>query len=610
MKKKFSKTILLLIVVIFVMTGCSSETHTMHSDLGTVRIYDVIPQGWDHVNDSTKEYVADVKVRIQSGDEYTREKAAEELIAMEEVTFEMHPFRVGPFQAVVNEQDEVVIPYAQQIEKIEELSGVAIDYAILGSWEELDAELERNQDDGVTKIVLFDNTYTGSLIQEGKSEQYANLEKTLEDFGFYDDEKYDQMVLSAGMIDGKQVFVPLLYDVNGMIQGETKQYSWEGNVLYEPNPIEGENIDFEAFITKLNQQMKNDTGRKSVDFISTSISQEISPELFLYAAGAQWDDYRDQKDLFELMYEYYQIYMGTQIEEGGMTKQSKWGSYLSDMEDMDVMLYKEEIPVELVIDLELNQFSESVPRIAHSRAAQFFLDSCTYIVQSSESDDTSYHSMLSTLDLASYYLYRPFYVQEGTMGYWPIGIMNEADKYAAQPNNYAAVVSEGSMKQAVKVIEAMLELEVDFKYGFSIRKDIRDKQLEVWKESYGECYGRIGSRSVINNLSSSAANKSSDAAEKDAWSFEEMLGHLYWQDELVLPIGNQYVNIDWKEDYLNQVRHQLDNIGIAQIPDGEVLSIWQETLEECIDSELSAEAGFELLCERMDAFYSEGGNES
>ena len=52
-----------------------------------------------------------------------------------------------------------------------------------------------------------------------------------------------------------------------------------------------------------------------------------------------------------------------------------------------------------------------------------------------------------------------------------------------------------------------------------------------------------------------------------------------------------------------QLREQIDNVVVAEIPDREILAIWQDTLTEAVDSDLSAEAGFELLCERMDAWY-------
>ena len=63
------------------------------------------------------------------------------------------------------------------------------------------------------------------------------------------------------------------------------------------------------------------------------------------------------------------------------------------------------------------------------------------------------------------------------------------------------------------------------------------------------------------------------------------------------------LDISTKVPYAQQLREQLDHVGFAQIADREVLAIWQDTVAETVDSNLSAEAGFKLLCERMDAFY-------
>ena len=61
--------------------------------------------------------------------------------------------------------------------------------------------------------------------------------------------------------------------------------------------------------------------------------------------------------------------------------------------------------------------------------------------------------------------------------------------------------------------------------------------------------------------------------------------------------------VEDREMYISQVEEQLGNIAVAQIPDREILSIWQDTLTESVESGLSAQAGFELLCERMDEWY-------
>ena len=70
-------------------------------------------------------------------------------------------------------------------------------------------------------------------------------------------------------------------------------------------------------------------------------------------------------------------------------------------------------------------------------------------------------------------------------------------------------------------------------------------------------------------------------------------------------VGHTLPTTEHKQVYADQVAEQLDNIVVAQIPDREILSIWQDTLTESVESGLSAQEGFELLCERMDAWYKE-----
>ena len=63
----------------------------------------------------------------------------------------------------------------------------------------------------------------------------------------------------------------------------------------------------------------------------------------------------------------------------------------------------------------------------------------------------------------------------------------------------------------------------------------------------------------------------------------------------------------WEDNeiYASQVQNQIDNIVSAEIPDRELLTIWQDTLTESVESGLSAQAGFELLCQRMDEWYKD-----
>lgn len=95
-----------------------------------------------------------------------------------------------------------------------------------------------------------------------------------------------------------------------------------------------------------------------------------------------------------------------------------------------------------------------------------------------------------------------------------------------------------------------------------------------------------------------------DLIDKDIiWEFSD----LYYEDDTILK--NNYFEgaLDsckfGESVYAEQLRNQLAHITFAQISDQEVLKIRQETLTEAVDSGLSAEAGFELLCQRLIDWY-------
>ncbi len=550
-----------------------------------VRIYDVIPQGWEYTADSTQNEVNQLQESVWSSEKTLKEKAQEKLNAMEDVVFERHQMRWGPFRGIGNPiEPERTIPYANQLDSIERACGYEIEYVVLDNWEELKEELEKSQGDGITKLVIFNNTFDGSLIKELQSDRYAELSEALEDYDFYNEEKYEQEVLYAGIVNGRQVAVPLLYNVSGMIQGESLQMNSNAEILYEPNPIEGESIDYQAFMEKLMQQMQKEEKSHKVDFISAALEESIQPELFLTAAGVEWEDYEDQKELFEMLVDYYRIFQETQLDDSGLSLQYRWGYYWKQAENKDDI--KGVLPNEMLLDLKLDSLDEEWygENIAYRKLGHALLDSCTYIVESSTAEKIAYHSMAGLLDAEGYYLNGNWISGGGAMGYWPMGMLQEKDVYAAQPNNYVAVIAEdGSLDQAVKVIEAMLSQDTDIYHGFSLNNEVREKQLQAWESSVRSA--NAGIRSVFYNQSEDR--------------YREEITLQFWGTV------DQGIGLDilTKAPYVQQLREQLDHVGLAQIADREVLTIWQDTVAETVDSNLSAEAGFELLCKRMDAFY-------
>jgi len=571
--------------------GESEEVIEGETITGLVRIYDVIPQGWEYTAYSTQEQVNAAQEGAWSSDLKEKEMAMATLSLMEDVVFEKHMMRAGPFKGIShklkNTQAGGAAPYVSQLPLIKDACGYDIEYIVFDTWEELRQELQNSMGDGVTKLVLFNNSYDGSLIKELQTGSYADLSRTLEDFDFYNAEKYDQSVLNAGMVDGRQVAIPLLYNVSGMIEGESKKVNSDMQITNFPNPIEGKNIDYMTFVEKLITQMQSGNKNKSVDYISAALEEKIKPDLFLTAAGMDWEDYEKQKEVFELLLKYYQIYNDTQIDDSGLTQQYRWAYYWNQAIYMENSSLGDEMPDDVVIDLKLDGLEDTVHvgvdyKFPYHYLGSYLMDSCVYVVENSTAEEIVYHSMAGMLEAERHYVNGSWMTGGGTMGYWPIGTVYEEDIFAAQPNNYVAVIEgDGNLEQAVRVIETMLSSDTYIYYGFSLNNETREKQLQDWimTPKANVCVRTVGP----DNMSK---------------EFEEMPGvSLLW--------GYAESSYDYatRVFYADLLRDQLDHVDFAQIADRELLAIWQDTLTEAVENDLSAEEGFEVLCQRMDEWY-------
>lgn len=561
------KIIITLFISIFVC-GCSSVT--LHEDVPKepelVCIYDVVSQ------DRNEIYV---------------EK--EMLDKLEDMIFTQHLVRMGIFTSV-GDQNSLTMPYKNQINSISIASEIDVEYVVMGSWEELENEIENPENDGITKIVIFDNSYTGSLLKEAASGKYADLEKGLEENGIYDQDQYEQTVLSAGYVDGGQIFVPLLYNVSGMIHGERFDLDEYGNVI-EPDEIEGMGLSYEGFIEELKRVMLlTDVDSKKMSHFSAGFLEE-EIDLYLTASGISWNNYEMQYEVFSTLYDYLELFMETQELEKtqGTSLQEKYAWYLNMSEfkrDIDFGLGQD-----MVADLGITSDIEGVlpQELPYTEFGRWVLDNSYYFVETTSTDEIPYHSILGLLEYRNYYCnandsIKPDYT--GEMGYWPIGVWGSDDEYAAHPICYAAVLEDGNVEAAVKVIKGMLDQEIAAQYGFSLNNEIRNNQIDDWESTFS-AFGGIRS------------------AKFDAQSGEYREN---WNE--IKPYWNSIIcgNSGWLEDkgeYATQLRSQLDNVVVSEIPDQEILSIWQETLIEMVNSGISKEQGFEILCERMDLWYKE-----
>ncbi len=561
------RVIIILAVFFGGLVACTSDdVHKTESKSNTIRIYDVEPQEDESV------------VCVQ------------------------HYIRVGVLNHIGN-SNESKIPFANQIEAIEAETGVDIEYVVVGSWEELREEQEKFQDANVTEIILFNNTYDESIIKEATSGRYANMESALKEYGFYDEKGYNQIVLNAGMLENGQVLVPILYNVSGMIHGDDEKYAYEDwrDMAYEH--VENASIDFEEFITMLKDAMATaDVDAMEIPFLSGAFLED-KVDLFLMAAGGTWEGYQNQEELFKTLYEYLKIYQRTQIDSknGIESNQTLYINHIKDNQRIigfgaDGMPARMTSEIADDLKIEVPDASIQITDLFLYELVTSLLDRTEYFVECTAADDIAFHSVYSTLAYRNYYVVKHFSSNQavgsdfqvftsGNMEYWPIGVWGAETEYAAQPICYAAVVEGGNTRLAAKVLQSMMNQETDVKYGISVCNASKEKQVNTWLNAFDDV-GKIRKITVSKDGQENVRIESN--------------GYSYWGWFLS---DRQPGYFEDKQIYAEQIGKQIDNIVLAQIPDRELLGIWQDTLIETVDSGISVDEGFELLCDRMEAWF-------
>ena len=416
---------------------------------------------------------------------------------------DQHYMRVG-FLPHIEEENSETAPFANQIEAIEEETGVDIEYVVVSSWEELRKEQEAFEDINVTEMILFNNTYDESIIKEAISGKYANMDAALQEYGFYEEGKYNQAVLDAGILETGQMLVPILYNVSGMIHGDVQEYDYEEWKELAYGHAEEAKIDFKDFISMLNEAMVTaDVEEMEIPFLSGA-DYEDKIDLFLMAAGKRWDGFQEQEEIFNVLYEYLKTYRETQGDS--TEKKTIQQLYMKHIkEKQNTKAFGEFGPAmltnKIADDLRINLADASIDG---NNDSQLFLhelitsllDRTNYFVESTGADEIAFHSVYGLLSYRNYYVVQNFSANNsmtdfevytsGNMEYWPIGVYGSKYEYAAQPICYAAVVEGGNTRLAAKVLQSMMNQETDIKFGISLSNQTMEKQVDTWANMHDD----------------------------------------------------------------------------------------------------------------------------
>ncbi|MBQ7050369.1 MAG: hypothetical protein IJN87_07050, partial [Firmicutes bacterium] len=543
MKNQLKKCIIGILVVCMLLTSCRSVQvrEEKQEEKLTVEIYDVIP-------------------------------VPEDAEAYGEYQYEFHTVRHGMAYTIGAEVDKHA-SFHTIIDGLSYRSGVDIEYFIFGSWEELRKSLENAQSDGATKIILYNNSYDESLIKEVVSGNYMDLAQRFKEEGIYDDENYQQAVLAAGNIDGRQLLVPILYNVYGMV-GATNDYK-----PAEPTYTE--------FLQMLQAAMNTGHNYAQLSSISTAILEGRDPDLFWYAAGEDWYDYENQEELFTLLQQYLTKYWDEAVNE--MKLKDTWAEIIK-REDQEMQQFQvisgEADAILLSSELEaLNAEDEE----RENSMWRIMLSQVAYIVEAGGSEENAYHSVMGLINWSMsqkggvlWKYTAASTAGQNDFGYWPIQMLSR-EGYAAQPTCYAAVLGDGNEEAAFRVIQELMKQPFALQFGFSTYTPAWREKFDAWCRT-GNMQATGYSRNMGTGLSSS--------------EWEETQGIAIYRP-YVYSSGSPF-NIETIDDIEALLDRQLANITFAQIADAEVQSLWQDTLEESVRSGLSPEAGFELLCKRME----------
>ena len=189
MKQKMKASIALIMLLCIALTACQSqEEREPKVETTMVRLYEVIP----------------VPENVEAHGQYQYQ----------------YPVVRAGLQYGISMSTDNKASFLTAIDALQYRSGMDIEYVILGSWEELRQELQDARGDGVTKLVLFDNSYDQSLIKEAMTGGYVDFAPLMDEAGIYSSEEYQQVVLQAGQFGTQQLLVPILYNVAGISFGD------------------------------------------------------------------------------------------------------------------------------------------------------------------------------------------------------------------------------------------------------------------------------------------------------------------------------------------------------------------------------------------------------
>ncbi|MCI8633031.1 MAG: extracellular solute-binding protein [Lachnospiraceae bacterium] len=243
-------------------------------------------------------------------------------------------YTIGPFGPVVNDIRERGYIYHDAFQEFERETGITLEIQYFISMNELEQKVLEDKKSGMFPDVLvmdqriwageaqIDNIYR--IIEE---EWFFDLKPYADQDELYTTEQYYETVLKAGVYQGKQLILPLSFNIKAIF---TSDQEMEDIGVYLYQEMNGREI----LIQMQEACMRAEKGEVAVDTLSLWSSMTAIIPIFWESTGLDPVDYEEQtvtldQDLFEEMAIFIKSYFKQDMEEEWQEVVRNASSYLN-----------------------------------------------------------------------------------------------------------------------------------------------------------------------------------------------------------------------------------------------------------------------------------------
>lgn len=437
--------------------------------------------------------------------------------------------------------------FAQALQEYSNMTGIKIEIHYVEEYSgESDIFQNLAEQDSLPDLILLNKHSRYDYFNWSENSMLIDFSTYMDD-ALYNENQYYQEVIEGGKIKDKQVILPILFNMNGMISSQSYLEKIECDGLLEE--ISYENA---LYILEKSCLTMTDIQTKEAIFDTSGMMNggRYIPNILLSAAYSSYFD--DNNSSIELSPDVVSNILNLMLlyneQEFGADPNWEENSYLENLSNYNAKS-------NMLLTLEKGLFEEVGVFLSGGR-----------------SGGANFHSSILT-DAA--YFNSMYNEVDEEMVLYGIPMEDDSNAYSANISVFAAGFSSTKYPEAVyDLARFLMDYEYSSAYGFSVNKEITNKQLEDIQKTTTTVYSDSIWSTVTFGL------KSEDEIEKDI--------------EVIAPLEGRYVE---------QIRYMLDHIGRAGIPFGVLeYQILNVALQRTADGEMSCREAGEWVVNVLDEY--------